>query len=175
MSARPSRRQNHGEDQCVGRDIQIKVGQAMHQNGANTPDTSERNGFVKTFLQLSVPTGALGQDPENRAKNKNGTRQAKFRGYFQVIEVGVLNKKIEESRLNGGVSHEKGPEPSSEEGMLANQPYRVMPDRNAALTAKIVFLAQSFETAHDRIAADPHNQSQDAEKKYCSDCRPGAP
>ena len=122
MSARPSHRQNHGEDQCVGRDIQIKVGQAMHQNGANTPDTSERNGFVKTFLQLSVPTYGPDKNPEDRAKYQDRTRQAKFRGYFQVIAVGVLNKKIEESSLNGGVSHEKGPEPSSEEGMLANQP-----------------------------------------------------
>src|SRR5437660_11186027 len=106
MSARPSHRQNHGEDECVGRDIQIKVGQAMPQNGANTPDTSERNGFVKTFLQLSVPTGALGQDPENRAKNQNGTRQAKFRGYSQATALGVLNTEREESSSNRGVSHE---------------------------------------------------------------------
>src|SRR5437879_4307589 len=165
MSARPSHRQNHGEEQCVGRDIQIKVGQTMHQNGANTPDTSERNGFVKTFLQLSVPTGALGQDPEDRAKYQNGTRQAKFRGYFQVIAVGVLNKKIEESSLNGGISHRKGSQSGSEERMLANQAERIAPDRNAALTAESVFLAESFKTAHDRITADPHNQPQDTEKE----------
>src|SRR6266446_1310887 len=137
----------------------------MHQNSGNTPNASQTNGLVKTFFQFPVPTRGFGQDPEDRAKYQNGTRQAKFSGYFQVIAVGVLNEKIEESGLNGGISHGKGSQSGSEERMLANQAERIAPDRNTALTAESVFLAESFKTAHDRITAVPHNQPQDTEKE----------
>ena len=106
-----------------------------------------------------------GQDPEDGAKHQNGAGQAKFSGHFQVVAVGVVDEEIEKSGLNGRISYGKGTQPGSEERMAANQAERIVPDRNAALTAESVFPAERFETAHHGIATDPHDEREDTKKK----------
>ena len=49
--------------------------------------------------------------------------------------------------------------------MASNQAERIVPDRNAALTAESVFPAERFETAHHGIATDPHDEREDTKKK----------
>src|SRR5947208_15563206 len=113
MSARPGHRQNNGEDQCVGGNIQIKVGHAMHQNGPDTPNASQGNGFVKTFFRFPVTMRGSGQDPEDGAKHQNGAGQAKFSGYLQAVAWGVVDEGIEKSGLNGRNSDGSGNKPRS--------------------------------------------------------------
>src|SRR3989442_12184319 len=165
MRVRPSQCQNYCEDQGICGDIQIKVGQAVHQNCHNATDATQRNGLVETLLRFSVLTGGLGEEPENRTKHQNTGRQTELAGNLKVIAVRVLDEKSEESGLNGRINHGKGPQSSSEERMVANQPERIAPDRNAILTAEIVLLSEGVETAHHGITADPHDETHETEKQ----------
>src|SRR2546430_10097280 len=46
------RSQDYCEHQRIGGDIEIKIGQAVHENCRNTPDATQRNGFVETLFRL---------------------------------------------------------------------------------------------------------------------------
>src|SRR6266478_1781137 len=171
MHVRPGQCQDYSEHQRIGGDIQIKVGQAVHQNRRNTPDATQGNGFVETFFRFLVLTGGSGEHPEDRTKHQNSPRQAEFASDLQVIAVRVVDEEVEENGLNGRINCRKGAQPGSEKRMMANQPERIAPNRNAILTVEIVFLSESLETAHHQITTDPHDQPEDTEKKQCGDCR----
>src|SRR6266478_5204711 len=123
----------------------------MHQDCHNTPDATEGDGFVEILFRLPVQPDGPRENPKNRAKHQNAARQAELGRDFQVIAVRVLNEKSEESGLHGRINHGEGPQSSPEERMMADQSERIAPDRNAALAAEIVFLPESFKTAHHGI------------------------
>jgi len=104
MHVRPGQCQDYSEHQRIGGDIQIKVGQAVHQNRRNTPDATQGNGFVETFFRFLELTGGLGEHPEDRPKHQNSARQAEFTSDLQVIAVAVLDEEMEENGLNGRIN-----------------------------------------------------------------------
>jgi len=65
MSIGPRQRQDDCEDQSIGRNVQIKVSQAVYQDCGNTSDTTERCGLVETLLSVPVVPDGLGEDPED--------------------------------------------------------------------------------------------------------------
>src|SRR5439155_2892464 len=155
--------QDYCEHQRIGGDIEIKVGQAVHEDCRNTPDATQRYGFVETLFRFPVPTEGLDEHPKDRAKHPNCNRQAELARDLQVIAVRVFDEMSEENSLNGRINHRKGPQSGSEKRMTANQPERIAPNRNAILIAEIVFLPESFKSAYDRINADPHYKHDDTE------------
>src|SRR5580692_1965658 len=111
-----------------------------------------------------VPDG-FGEDPEDRTKHDYAARKTEIAHDLEVIAMRVLNQESKECGLNGGIYHRKGSQSSSEEGMMANKPEGIAPDRNSILTTEIVFLPESLKAAHHGITADPHDKPQGSEEK----------
>src|SRR5712691_9356069 len=105
MSIGPRQRQDDCEDQSIGRNVQIKVGQAVYQDCRNTPDATERCGLVETLLSVPVVPDGLGEDPEDRAKNQQPSGKTEFADDLQVVAVRVFNKEVAKSGLNRGIGH----------------------------------------------------------------------
>ena len=92
MCVRPGQRHDYCEHQRIGGDIEIKVGQAVHENCHNTPYATQRDGFVETLCRFPVPPGGLGEHPEDRAKRQNSARQTEVSSDLQVVAVRMLNE-----------------------------------------------------------------------------------
>src|SRR6266481_955062 len=100
----------------------------MHQNCGDTPDATQRNGFVKTFSRCSVLPDGLREYPKDRAKHQDSTGQAELARDLQVIAMGVVNEESEESSLNGWINHGKATQSRSQKRMMPNQPESIAPD-----------------------------------------------
>src|SRR5467141_2416231 len=161
--------QRDGEDQRIGGNVQIKVGQTVHQNSGDTSDATETNSGVKAIFRLPVTPDGACEDPENRTKHQDASWNAKFADHFQIVAVGVVHKVVEESGLHRSISHGKRAQARTQQGMLVNQLKGVEPDRYAILAGLGVFLSKNLK-AHDHgIASHPSNNSDDTEEKQSGD------
>src|SRR5258706_10652498 len=106
-TSHPSQSKCDDEDQRIGGNVQIKVGQTVHQNGGDTSDATKTNPGVKAIFRLPVTPDGAYEDPENRPKHQHTSWNAKFADHFQIVAVGVVHKAVEESRLHGSISHGK--------------------------------------------------------------------
>lgn len=107
MGAGPRKSEDNRENQGIAWNVQIKIRQAVQQNGDDASDTSKRDGFVIIRAAFFATAEGEPQSPENRPKHENGPRQTELRYDFQVIAVSVINNVVKESGLHGGINSGK--------------------------------------------------------------------
>src|ERR1700704_4604655 len=104
MTVRPGQCQDYCENQGIRGDIQIEVGQAVHQNCRDTPDRTQRDGTCEALPCCPVVTDSSYENPEDRAKHQDATGQAELACDLQVITVRMLNEESEKRSLNGRIN-----------------------------------------------------------------------
>lgn len=158
--------ENHRKKQSVCGDVEIKVCEAVEQDGHNTSYTPESyNSFEITFAKEKGARRASQYYKDGCEENERGGK-SHVSGELEVIVVRVIYKLGEECGLPACVGDRESAETCAEPWVMLNEWKSVVPDRYAARSVGRVFVSDALKSRNDRAGADPKSEANTQNDKH---------